>query len=227
MKRSFSLTAALALAASVAFASPKGTAPRSAAGLYPAHVNVDGIAVGARLLTRDEARKAFVSDVNRCCVVVEIAVYPQKEKPLQVSLNDLTLRVNGDKTAKPSSATVVAATLQKQAQDQRDISIYPTSEVGYESGGYDPVTGTRRGSGVYTRTGVGVGIGGSGAPASTDKDRDAMATELSEKGLPEGSAAAPVAGYVYFPLVLGKKKQTYQVEYVINGSKVVLSLPQQ
>ena len=227
MKRRIWFSAALALVASLALAGVRGTAPRSNAGRYPAHAERNGISIGARLLSQDEARKAFVSDVNRCCLVVEIAVFPEKEKPVEVSLNDLALHVNdSEKTTKPSSATVVAATLQKQAQSQRDISIYPTTEIGYGSGGYDPVTGMRRGSGIYTRTGVGVGIGGSGAPASTDKDRDAMATELTEKGLPEGTASAPVAGYVYFPIVPSKKKQTYQLEYVVNGSKVVLSLPQ-
>lgn len=228
MKRNIWLTAALTCVASVAVAAPKGTAPRSDASRYPAHAIRDGIAIGARLLSHDEARKAFVSDVNRCCLVVEIAVYPQKDKPFEVSLSDLSLRVSGaENEAKPSSAKVVAAALQKQAKGQRDISVYPTTEIGYESGNiYDPATGTRRGGGVYTRSGVGVGIGGTGTSGSTEKDRDAMATELSEKGLPEGSAAGPVAGYVYFPLPSGKKKATYQLDYAVNGGKVALSLPQ-
>jgi hypothetical protein len=228
MKRNIWLTAALTCVASLAFAEPKGTAPRADAGRYPAHAERDGIAIGARLLSHDEARKVFVSDVNRCCLVLEIAVYPQKDKPFEVSLGDLSLQKSGaENETKASSAKVVAGSLQKQAQGQRDISVYPTTEIGYESGSvYDPATGTRRGSGVYTRSGVGVGIGGRGGPGSTEKDRDAMATELSEKGLPEGSAAAPVAGYVYFPLAASKKKQAYQLNYVVNGSKVTLSLPQ-
>ena len=228
MKRNIWFTAALTCVASLAFAGPKGTAPRPDASRYPAHAERDGIAIGARLLSRDQARKVFVSDVNRCCLVVEVAIYPEKDKPLEVSLSDLSLRVSGaENETRPSSAKVVAATLQKQAQGQRDISVYPTTEIGYESGSvYDPATGTRRGSGVYTRSGVGVGIGGRGGPGSTEKDRDAMATELSEKGLPEGSVGAPVAGYVYFPLATSKKKQTYQLNYIVNGSKVTLSLPQ-
>jgi hypothetical protein len=51
-----------------------------------------------------------------------------------------------------------------------------------------------------------------------------METELSEKGLPEGSSAAPVAGYVYFPCPSPKKKANYQLSYVLNGTKVVLLL---
>ena len=210
-----------------AWAAPKGTVPRAAATRYPAHAEQDGAGVGAKLLSRDEARKAFVSDVNDCCVVVEIALYPRKDKGMDVSLNDLTLREIGSETAaKPSSAKLVAATLQKSSRAKRDISIYPTTEVGYGSGpAYDPNTGTQRAGGVYTRTGVGVGIGNSGAGA-TDKDRSTMEMELSEKGLPEGSATAPVAGYVYFPIRSAKKKANYELSYTLNGNRVVLSLPQ-
>jgi hypothetical protein len=180
-----------------------------------------------KLLSREEARKAFVSDVNDCCLVVEIALYPRKDKALDVSLNDLTLRQIGSETAaKPSSATLVAATLQKSSRGKRDISVYPSTEIGYGSGSvYDPNTGTQRVGGIYTRTGVGVGVGNTGAGA-TDKDRSTMETELSEKGLPEGSAAVPVAGYVYFPIHSGKKKASYQLSFMLNGNQVVLALPQ-
>jgi len=194
---------------------------------YPAHAELDGVGVGAKLLSRDEARKAFVSDVNDCCLVVEIALYPRKDRAVDVSLNDLTLRQIGSETAaKPSSAKLIAATLQKSSRAKRDISVYPSTEIGYGSGpAYDPNTGTQRAGGVYTRTGVGVGIGSAGAGA-TDKDRSTMEMELSEKGLPEGSATAPVAGYVYFPIHSTKKKVGYELSYVVSGNKVVLSLSQ-
>jgi len=194
---------------------------------YSAHAELDGVGVGAKLLSRDEARKAFVSDVNDCCLVVEIALYPRKDRAMDVSLNDLTLRQIGSETAaKPSSAKLIAATLQKSSRAKRDISVYPSTEIGYGSGpAYDPNTGTQRAGGVYTRTGVGVGIGSAGAGA-TDKDRSTMEMELSEKGLPEGSATAPVAGYVYFPIHSTKKKVGYELSYVVSGNKVVLSLSQ-
>ena len=211
-----------------AWAAPRGTVPRAMATQYPAHAELDGVGVGAKLLSRDEARKAFVSDVNDCCLVVEIALYPRKDRAMDVSLNDLTLRQIGSETsAKPSSAKLIAASLQKSSRAKRDISVYPSTEIGYGSGpAYDPNTGTQqRAGGVYTRTGVGVGIGSAGAGA-TDKDRSTMEMELSEKGLPEGSATAPVAGYVYFPIHSTKKKVGYELSYVVNGNKVVLSLSQ-
>jgi hypothetical protein len=50
-----------------------------------------------------------------------------------------------------------------------------------------------------------------------------MELELGEKGLPQGSTATPVSGYVYFTLTQ-KKNAKYQLEYILNGNKVVLAL---
>ncbi len=207
---------------------PKGTEPKLAAANYPAHAEINGIAVGASLLTADQARRAFVSDVNRCCLVVEVAFYPPKDAPLNLSLNDFVLRIkDADVAAKPSSAKVIAASLQKKAGSDRDVTVSPSYGIGYQSGrGYDPVTGTA-GSGVTQTTGVLVGVGRPVPnPASTDKDRAAMEAELGEKGLPEGATSAAVAGYIYFPVAFTKKKSaTRQLEYKLGDNKVVLSLP--
>lgn len=215
------------LLVALAFAAPKGTVPRSNAARYPVHAQTDAATIGARLLSSEEARKTFVSDINHCCVVVEFAIYPEKDKPISVSLDYFTLRRSGsDTAAKPSSAKVVSAALQKSAREQRDITVSPTVGVGYGSGTvYDPATGTQRRGGVYTSTGVGVGIGSKGnVPGASEKDRAVMETELSEKGLPEGETATPVAGYLYFP-ISRMKKASYQLEYMLNGKKVKLNLP--
>jgi hypothetical protein len=225
MSRTIALAVVVA-GASLAMAGPKGTVPRTSPDRYAAHTIRDGVGIGVVVLSAEQARKEFVSDVNRCCVVAEVALYPAKDKALEVSLNDFVLRVKDPETsAKPASAKVVSARLQKKAGSDRDITVSPTVGVGYESGGYDPVTGTRSGGGMTRTAGVMVGVGGSGPkPASTDKDRAVMETELSEKGLPEGVASAPVSGYVYFP-VTQKKNVRLQLEYMLNGTKVVVDLP--
>jgi hypothetical protein len=212
--------------ASLVVAAPKGTVPRSSAEKYALHALRDGFSIGVVPLTPEQARKQFVSDVNYCCVVVEVALYPAKDGKLEVSVNDLVLRQNGAEVGdKPASAKVVASKLQKQAASTKDVTVYPSVGVGYGSGGYDPATGTRVPGGVYKQVGVGVGIGGGTQSGSTDKDRAAMETELSEKGLPEGTASTPVSGYVYFP-VTRKKNATLTLEYTVRGEKVALKLPQ-
>lgn len=232
MKLRILMAATLICAVSVYADAPKGTVPRANAENYPAHTLRDGTGIGAVLLTREQMRKAFASDIDRCCVVVEVALYPQKGSQVNISMDDFVLRVGGsDLATKPSTPEVLAAKLQKKAapaQSGHDVVVSPTAGVGYESGGYDPVTGTRRPGGVITSTGVGVGIGGTQPPAagSTDRDRRTMELELSEKALPEGAASAPVSGYLYFSLPSSKdKKATHQLEYMLNGEKVALQLP--
>ena len=228
MNREILLGLVLLAVAPLVASGPRGTVPKAAANRYPSHAEKDSVSVGVALLTSDEVRKTFVSEVNRCCVVVEVALYPPKDKPQPVSLDDFAVRVMGSETAvKPSSAKVVAASIQKSAESQRDVTVSPSVGVGHESGTYvDPVTGARTsGHGTYTEVGVAVGIGEPGSHSgSSERDRDTMQTELSEKGLPEGTASAPVAGYLYFPLTK-KKNTTLQLECALNGNKVVLTLP--
>jgi hypothetical protein len=209
---------------------PRGTVPRESPDKYPTHIQQDGIGVGARLLSPSQAQKEFSTDVDRCCIAVEVAMYPRKDGMIEVALNDFDLREIGKDIAnKPSSADVVAGKLQRPAKsDQpgdRNVNIYPTSSIGYQTGGIDPVTGQPRPGGVTTSAGVGVGIGGSRQPDPQIKaaDRRTMQLELNEKELPGGNTMSPVAGYLYFS-VPPRKKVKYQLEYMLNGNKVVLPL---
>ena len=209
---------------------PRGSVPRSSANRYHSHAQSDGASIGADILTHKQVEKAFVSDLNRCCIVVEFAFYPNKDKdPHDLSLGDFALYISGsDIGTKPQSATVVAAWLQKKAGSGNPVSVHTGATVGYESGTYtDPNTGQpTRVHGVYTATEVGVGVGNpSPAPGSTARDRQIMETELSQKALPEGKAAAPVSGYLYFSIHNRKKDAKYKLEYNFSGEKLVLSLP--
>ena len=49
------------------------------------HGELDGVAIGAALLTPDEVQHAFTTDLNRCCFVVEVALYPDKGKALEIA----------------------------------------------------------------------------------------------------------------------------------------------
>jgi len=225
MRRIFWLVLITFVLLAFAWAAPKGTAPRSSPSDYPAHAQQNGASLGAKLLTSPEVRKTFVSDLNHCCVVVELAVFPKAGQNLAVSLDDITLHVVGTETAaRPSSATVISAVLQKDVQGQRDVTVAPVVTVGYQSGtAYDPATGTVRGGGVYTGAGVGVGVGqGGNQPGASEKDRSVMETELREKGLPEGDAANPVAGYLYFQMPKSKNAK-YELQYKLNGNTVQIN----
>lgn len=220
------LTAAVLLAATFATDKPRGTVPRASADKYAAHTEQNGAALGATMLNAKAMKKAFSADLDNCCIAVEVAIYPQKDGMLEISTADFALRVVGqDIATRSSSPELIAGKLHHNAvADSRgtDISVTPVTSIGYENG-IDPYTGQRR-SGVTTSTGVGVGIGKrEPQPASTEADRRTMEIELTEKSLPEGNTMQPVSGYLYFA-VPEKKNTKYQLEYTLNGTKVVLPI---
>lgn len=215
------LAAGLLCATAMGADTPKGTSPRATADDYPAHAVQNGVAIGATILSMEDTRRAFTPDLNRCCLVVEVALFPAKDATLKVSLDDFVLRVVGtDDVTRPASAEILAGRLQRQSEAP---SPHPPEAHG--SAGVTYGTGPG-GHSVGTETSIGVGVG---APpqsprAESDAQRKAIQQELSAKALPEGNASAPVAGYVYFSAER-KKRFTYQLEYTLNGEKVVVPLP--
>ena len=206
----------------------RGTAPRSSADKYHAHAKHRGVSIGAELLTRKEVSKEFAADVKRCCLVVQVAVYPEKDEPLNVSLDDFTLIVGGtDTPIRPQSATVISAKLEKEKGSNGGVTTSTSAGIGYESGTYnDPVTGQPvRAHRVTTSAGVAVGVGDRVPATVAEHDREVIERELSEKGLPEAKIAIPVSGYLYFPLARRKKDTKYRLEYVVKDETLNLQLP--
>jgi hypothetical protein len=208
-----------------------GVPPRPNAADYPVHQTTGGVTVAARALTPDQIRKVLPPDLNRAgYIVVELALYPEPGKLVNVSAADFLLRVGpNSETAASVTGADVAATLVKHAPRQpRDVTVVTTADVGYESVN-DPATG-QRGHAVYTGAGVGVGVGNPGPPfpdpAAADRSRDAMEHVLEAKSLPEGPASSPVAGYLYFPKPRGKAATApAELDYYGAADQIKLRLP--
>ena len=174
----------------------------------------DGTRIGAALMSPEEVRKVFGFDVDRSCLMVEVALYPP-DQGRKVSLGDFSLRVASTKTAvKPSTARAVAANWQQQFRVQQDVKAEPYGEVA--AGPHN----------VHVEGQVRVGtVGGPAHPVSeksSERDRATLEGELADKGLPEGKASSPVAGYLYFPMLPRKKHTALQLDYDTNGSSVIL-----
>ncbi|HZI56013.1 MAG TPA: hypothetical protein VFF39_04530 [Verrucomicrobiae bacterium] len=211
-----------------------GISPRPDAGAYSAHGAQDGVQMGASLLTHKELKKVFATDVNKCCLVVEVALFPPKNNFVRLSLDDFMLRETGlEVGARPSSAEVLAARLEVQpVQPDREHTpgVDSSADVGYERTGgpnQDPTQRTNRG-GIYQRERVGVGIPMGGKPrgpeaAAAAGNRRAIEAELREKGLPEVDSWEPVAGYLYFSIPK-KSKNGYELVYMMGDKKIVLPL---
>ena len=216
-----------------AFGPHGGTVPRSAATDYAAHASQDNIQIGASLLTHKDLKKIFATDVNQCCLVVEVAFYPPKDNFVKISPDDFMLREAGmELGTRPSSPEVLAARLEVQPvtpDREHRPGVTSGSDIGYER--TTQQNGPERSSsgGVVQRSSVGIGVpiggGGSKLPEgrTAEGNRRAIAAELKEKGLPEASSWEPVAGYLYFS-VPKKKKGGYELVYMVDEKKVVLPL---
>jgi hypothetical protein len=224
---------AIAACAGVLLASDSGIRPRPAAD-YAAHTTSAGITVAASVIPPSQVSKLFATDLNRSgYLVVEVAIYPGSAGEADVASRDFLLRAGRDPaTVRPVSPQTIAAAVHRKynppPRKPGDVTVYPTGTVGYETGGYDPVTG--RHGGVYGGGGVGVAVGNGGSapprPASTATDRSTMEQELTDKSLPEGHAIQAVAGYLYFPKPESAKKAGgFTLTYYAPTGQVKLVIP--
>jgi hypothetical protein len=215
----------------------QGIRPRPSPNDYPASETASGLTIGAAVIAPEQVKHMFATELNNGYIVVEVAVYPGTGQELDLASGDFTMKIGGSgDLLRAASPRAVASVLQKKNEPRpsraSDVTVYPSTTIGYESGPrYDPVTGQRRtGGGVYTGAGVGVGVGDSGPqaprPGSTDRDRVTMQQELEDKALPEGKSTQTVAGYLYFPRPTGKAKNAlYEINYYGTNGKVRVAVP--
>jgi hypothetical protein len=212
----------------------RGTVARSTATDYAAHASQESIQIGASLLTHKELKKIFATDVNQCCLVVEVAFYPTKDNFVKISLDDFMLREAGiELGTKPSTPDVLSARLEIQPvtpDREHRPGVSSSSDIGYERTTQQNGPERSTSGGVVQRSSVGIGVpigggGGSRLPESRNAEgnRRAIEAELTEKALPETTAWDPIAGYLYFS-VPKKKKGGYELVYMAGDKKVVLPL---
>jgi hypothetical protein len=212
----------------------RGTVARSTATDYAAHASQESVQIGASLLTHKELKKIFATDVNQCCLVVEVAFYPTKDNFVKISLDDFMLREAGiELGTKPSTPDVLSARLEIQPvtpDREHRPGVSSSSDIGYERTTQQNGPERSTSGGVVQRSSVGIGVpigggGGSRLPESRNAEgnRRAIEAELTEKALPETTAWDPIAGYLYFS-VPKKKKGGYELVYMAGDKKVVLPL---
>jgi hypothetical protein len=212
----------------------RGTVPRSTVTDYAAHASQESVQVGASLLTHKGLKKIFATDVNQCCLVVEVAFYPAKDNFVKISLDDFMLREAGmELGTKPSSPDVLSARLEIQpvAPDREHRpGVTSGSDIGYERTTRQTGSDRSTSGGVVQRSSVGIGVPIGGGEKSrlpegrsAEGNRRAIEAELTEKALSEATAWEPVAGYLYFS-VPKKKKGGYELIYMVGEKKIVLPL---
>jgi hypothetical protein len=176
--------------------------------------------------------------------VLEIAIYPDRGKNVNVSSDDFSMTIGSSRNiARAETPAVVASSIDSDKRMDTPhipppVQVHGEETIGVSTGGRDPVTGRRYPGSVYTESGVGVGVDprgsgpqnpdpGLGGPAPQGTPRS-IYDRLEEKALPEGRTMKAVAGYVYFPKVsprLVNSGEPYHVTYQGPAGQIQLTVP--
>jgi hypothetical protein len=206
-----------------------GNLSRDSAEKYPAHADQDTFSLGAELLIKKEVASTFHSDLNRCCLVVLVAVYPKNNAAIALSFADFTLvEVKTNTATRSESPAAVAAKLEKENSSSTHVDVQSSVGVGYETGtAIDPVTGQPvRVHGTTTSADTDISIGKDPDPPNgAIHSREAIERELSSKSLPEAKVSVPISGYLYFPVPKSAKDAKYCLEYSTRSQPLILPLP--
>ena len=214
-----------------------GVRPRGASKDYPAHETADGITIAAAVVPAGKVQHQLSpAVVSSGYTVLEIAVYPDGGKEVNVSSDDFSITIGSSRdVARAETPQVVASSIDsdKRMDPPRipaPVQVHGEETIGVTTGGRDPATGRRYPSSVYTESGVAVGVGeprypdpGPGrAPPQSVYDK------LQQKALPEGRTTKPVAGYLYFPKVsprLANSTDPYHLTYQGPTEQIHLTIP--
>ena len=214
-----------------------GVRPRGASKDYPAHETADGITIAAAVVPAGKVQHQLSpAVVSSGYTVLEIAVYPDGGKEVNVSSDDFSMTIGSSRdVARAETPQVVASSIDsdKRMDPPRipaPVQVHGEETIGVTTGGRDPATGRRYPSSVYTESSVAVGVGeprypdpGPGrAPPQSVYDK------LQQKALPEGRTTKAVAGYLYFPKVsprLANSTDPYHLTYQGPTEQIHLTVP--
>jgi len=214
----------------IVWADDRGLHPRPTPNDYPAHQTVDGVTIAAAVLTPEQVKKRFATDLNRGYLVVEVAVFPEPGHEIEMAARDFLARFGADTdTQRPLSTQAIAARLGKKDPGPPStpdalskVHVYTAETVGYEKGPYG------RG-GVYTATTTGVEVGNSPAPPPqappSGMTHSDVERELDSMALPEGKLREEIAGYLYFAKPTKAKASPLHLTWYGPQEKVELTVP--
>lgn len=224
--------ATVALAATV-WAGEHGIRPRPTPEDYPARKTANGMTLAAAVLTPEQVKKRFATDLNRAYVVVEVAVFPEAGHEVNMAVRDFVARFGSDpEIERPISPQTIAARLGKKDAPPPEVAskvhVYTAETIGYEHGPAGP--NGRSTGGVYTGTTTGVGIGDTPYPApsqssSAGMDRTSIQVELDDLSLPEKKISEETGGYLYFAKPTKGKSSPLHLIYYGEQEQIQLAVP--
>ena len=194
---------------------------------YPVHADIGTLSIGAEYLVHSipAHSQTFIA---RDYLVVEVAVYPGRQEPFEIGANTFTLRINGRKEIIfPDTPGFVAASLTYPDWEQhRRTEVQAGVGDAGVTIGRPPVVGRFPDDPTPAQTRL-------PAPpkAPTPEDQHGIDQEppqtaveaLPLVALPNGPAAKPVAGYIFFHY-RGKAKSIKSLDLVCEGKQGSVTL---
>jgi hypothetical protein len=191
--------------------------PRAKAANYPAHAELKALSIGADFLVHTFSGKGqsfFVPDY----LVIEVAIYPVPGSRPLVAHSHFTLKINGKQPILPQPPQFVAASLKYEDWERRPTVV---AEAGVGDAGV--ILGRRQPTSRFpgdrrpTQDRLPKPPRAPDSSSGVEKQEEVRAEEICvEQALPEGVAAGPWRGYIYFPHK-GKVKDIKKLELVYSG----------
>lgn len=199
-----------------------GTTPKAGAADYPVHGNQGDVELGAEYLVHSVSSAGQTYFVPGY-LVVEVALYPSKRQALDVAVSHFALRINGKKgDGLAPEAPYQVAWAVKYPNDQPQRGLQTTGQIG-------PIIlapPTTQGRFPTDPQAPSTPPAPDQNPAGIERPPVRPTDEVvAEAALPEGRAAGPVAGHLYFAYQ-GKVKSLKSLELIYRGpaGQVVLRL---
>src|SRR5260370_39614195 len=116
-----------------------GIRPRGSPSDYPAHQTAGGITIAGAVIPPAQCRRMFSADIDKAgYVVIEVAIYPENNREVELSSTDFMLRISSESDAtRAVNARTLAACLYKTANHQPKlgppIDAATSSPLGWEN----------------------------------------------------------------------------------------------
>jgi hypothetical protein len=223
------MTKAILLAASLAifaFADDTPVSPRSTPADYPAHDSLKTATIAAAIVPPDQVKKIFSAETAKTYVVVEVAVYPEAGKSLDVDLIDFALKTGDQvvRASEPRDVGIAWPSAKNPSIGNRGPNV--TTETGVVvDRETDPITGRPRTSvGTYENVAVSNYPRPDPPPPPPSKNSSDASDKMRKMALPQGIAKAPVAGYIYFRYRT-RKQDAFTLNYTNDDGSLDLKFP--
>jgi hypothetical protein len=208
-------------------AGDRGLTPRARASDYQANQTTKDATLAASIVPARQIEKMFTAEIARHYIALEVAVYPQDGKTVNLGLLDFGLKIGDSVTYAERPRDIAAPWPDKTTVPGGPVTVLTDTGVVY-SRSSDPVNGKRSGWGVYEGVGVTNDPRAATPPTPPRQDRDPQIVEerINEIMLPEGRTTAAVAGFLFFPQYKTKrhKGMALELQWSKDGTSAILRL---